>query len=125
MTPRTQIAVEAWGEVPDWVMILIDACDQPGSSQNQVAKLLGFSAPVVSQVLRKDYRGNMANFEYRVRAVFMPDMVQCPAIGPIGTPDCLRWQDEAKAGLRSATPHMVRMHNQCTRCPRYIEAQQL
>tara|TARA_R110002094_G_scaffold160396_11_gene145829 strand:- start:1317 stop:1691 length:375 start_codon:yes stop_codon:yes gene_type:complete len=119
MTPRMEMAIEAWGNVPDWVSALVDACDAKGASQNKVAKRLGFSAPVVSQVLRREYPGNMGNVEKRVRAIYTPGTITCPALGPIGSEDCLNWQDNAKA-LITANPIKVRMYRACRKCPRYI-----
>jgi hypothetical protein len=112
------MARDEWGTLPDWVQALIEACDASGSSQNKVAKRLGFSAPVISQVLRNEYRGNMHNVEKRVRAIFAPDVVVCPALGTISSADCLDWQDAA-AELKSSTPHAVRMFCACQNCPRY------
>lgn len=124
MTPRMDIAKDAWAEVPVWLEALVRACDELGS-QNKVAIKLGFSASVISSVLRNEYKGNMRNFEYRVRAVYMPDAVNCPAVGEIQSADCLDWQDEARSGVPSSSPIKVRMRKQCVKCPRYIEAGQL
>ena len=52
--PADEIAKQYWGDdVPDWVMRLAEQC--MASSQNQVAKNLGYSASVVNQVLRHKY----------------------------------------------------------------------
>lgn len=116
MSPRMEIAKEAWGEVPDWIAALVTACDARNSSQNKVALRLGFSGSVVSSVLRKDYRGAMDRVEARVRAIFIPGTVNCPALGPIGTEGCLAWQDRS-VELTSASPNVVRMFIACRDCP--------
>lgn len=123
MTPRQQIAADSWDVVQDWVGALVAACDAKGASQNTGAKRLGFSATVVSQVLRNDYPGNMANVESRVRAILTPNDVNCPALGPIDSADCLAWRDKADA-LNSVSPIIVRMYGACRRCPRYTQEDQ-
>ena len=119
MSDRMQNAKSAWGEVPDWVAALIAACDKPRSSQNKVAKELGRSPAVISSVIHNSYRGDMADVEERVRAVFLSEQVRCPALDLISTADCLRWRDEA-AELK-AGPMMVRMYRACHACPRFTK----
>lgn len=117
-TNRTLIATDAWGDIPLWVRILIDACDEEGSSQNKVAKRLGYSAPVVTQIIRKSYKGDMAGLEKRVLSIFNPTSVKCPALDIITTEQCTHWQDSA-ASLQSASPMIVRMYVACRSCPIY------
>ncbi|APE43628.1 hypothetical protein BOO69_09535 [Sulfitobacter alexandrii] len=118
MSPRMDMAQECWGVLPDWVEALVNACDADGSSQNKVARRLKFSATVISQVLRNEYKGSLGNIERRVRAIYAPGTVQCPALGPISSEDCLTWQDDA-GELRSSAPMTVRMFRACRKCPRY------
>lgn len=114
-----QIAQEAWGgEVPDFVEALVRACDAAGSSQNKVASKIGYSGAVISQIIRNSYGAETGTLEARVRAVYMDGAVDCPALGSIEAAGCLAWRDKAKA-LRSASPLVVQMFNQCRRCPRY------
>lgn len=116
------VALDAWGDVPDWINALVKACDAPGSSQNKVAKLIGVNGSAISQLIRKTYPANTSSMEYRVRAVLMPEIINCPALGPLESSDCLRCQDIARKPLMSATPYIVRMHRQCRRCPKFREA---
>lgn len=120
LSNRMLIATDAWGEVPRWVLVLVEACDAEGSSQNKVAKRLGYSAPVVSQIIRKDYKGDMIGLEKRVLAIFDPTSVKCPALEMITTEQCITWQDKASE-LNSASPLIVRMFAACRRCPRFTE----
>ncbi|MEL7098259.1 MAG: hypothetical protein AAGM84_05455 [Pseudomonadota bacterium] len=116
MSERMQAAQEAWGDVPDWIEALVEACD--ATSQNKVAARLDRSATVISQVLRGTYPGNLDNVERRVRAVFLAEQVDCPALGPISSEDCLAWQDKAKEE-RATTPLNVTITRSCRRCPRF------
>ncbi|MDJ0628556.1 MAG: helix-turn-helix transcriptional regulator [Rhodobacter sp.] len=109
------IARAHWGAgLPDWVARL--AGEVAASSQNRVARRLGLSASVLSQVLRNKYPGSMANVEDAVRAILMRDLVDCPTLGALPRPDCAAWRRKARRfvgsnGLR------VRMYRACSRCP--------
>ena len=116
MSERLEIAREGWGETPpDWILALVAACD--GSSQNKVAGRLGLSAATVSQTLRREYRGDMARIEDRVRSILLGDAVTCPALGEVSAETCLRWRDLSPT-LTSASPMRVRMFNACNGCSR-------
>lgn len=123
MSARREIADDAWGVVPDWIDALVKACDAKGASQNKVAGRLGYSGSVVSQVLRKDYAGDMHRLETRVRDIFLGGEITCPALGEIKSEACLKWRDLA-ADLTSASPIRVRMFNACKRCDRNQQAEE-
>ncbi|MGR3433519.1 MAG: hypothetical protein ACU0CO_01320 [Shimia sp.] len=116
MSERMDIAVAAWGTPPDWIVALVRACDE--TSQNRCAVRLGFSAAVISQTIRRTYAGQYDNVEKRVRAILLSVEIACPAIGPISSADCLRWQDEAET-LTSGSPVRVRMFKACRACARF------
>lgn len=113
------IALDAWKTLPDWLEVLIVACDAPGSSNSKVAKSLGRSPGVISEVLRNRYKGDMTDFENRVRDVLCAEQVKCPALNWISSADCLHWRDEA-TDLKSG-PMMVRMYRACHACPRFTK----
>ncbi|MGD1880820.1 MAG: hypothetical protein ACFB11_00680 [Paracoccaceae bacterium] len=116
MSERMAVAHDAWGEVPDWVVRLVEACDAKGQSQGKIAKKLGCTPGVVSAVIRNNYKADPGRIEDRVRAVFMPTSVQCPALGEISSADCMRWLDR-KDHDHSAMPLFVRMRKACKTCP--------
>lgn len=113
-----QIAREAWGDVPDWVEAIVVECDR--TSQGKVAKRMGRSPSVVSQVIRNVYNGAMPAIEDRARAVFCETQQKCPALGWISSADCLGWRDQA-AELTSSSPIRVRMFRACNACPVYTK----
>lgn len=117
MSDRMIIAKDAWGTVPDWLEALIAACDKPGSSQSKVAKELGRTPGVISEVMRNRYKGDMKDFEDRVRAVYFETQIKCPALDWISTADCLQWRDEATELKQGAM--MVRMYRACNACPHF------
>lgn len=119
MSDRLNIAKDAWKEVPDWVLAMIEACDMPGSSNRKVANKIGRSPGVISEVLRNRYKGDMSDFEERVRAVYCSEDITCPALGEISSADCLHWRDEASE--LKAGPMMVRMYRACLACPRHTK----
>ena len=123
MSDRMDLAAIAWeqkgGELPDWIIALVHACDQPGSSQNRIAKRIGYEGGVVSSVIRNSYKASTDQIEERVRAILMPTEIQCPAQGQIDTAACMKWRGHAKA-LTSASPSRVSMFVACNKCPRHI-----
>lgn len=116
MSGPLQIAEEAWGTpLPDWVRVLALACAR--SSQVAVAKELGRSPAVVSQVLRKRYGAEMDRFEERVRGLYLDGRVMCPALGDLPTNECQDWRDKARS-FAVGNPLRVRMFRACAGCPR-------
>lgn len=116
MTGPLQIAEEAWGTpLPDWVRVLALACAR--SSQVAVAKELGRSPAVVSQVLRKRYGAEMDRFEERVRGLYLDGRLMCPALGELPTNECQDWRDKARS-FAVGNPLRVRMFRSCASCPR-------
>lgn len=119
MSNRLTIARAAWGTpLPDWINALVQACDAPGASQNKVAARLSVSAATVSQVLRNSYAGDTVRIEARVRAAFVDEDVDCPAINTISAEACMSWRDRAR-NLTSAAPNVVRMFRACRACPKF------
>lgn len=108
-------ARSAWGpQMPDWVGLLAEA--SAASSQNQVAKRLGVSATLVSNVLAARYTGDMERIEDIVRGIYDRKVVQCPAVGEMASDQCRKWR--AKASKKSTTSAMtVIMRRACNRCP--------
>ncbi|QBF31533.1 helix-turn-helix transcriptional regulator [Thalassococcus sp. S3] len=118
ITDRMYVALDAWGEVPAWVEALVKACDEKGSSQNKVAKRLGYTGSVVSAVIRNRYPAGMEAIEDRVRAIYLPEDVTCPTLGAISSEVCLGWRDQVRAKTGSG-PFAVRMRKACPKCPRF------
>lgn len=112
-------AQDAWGgDMPDWVHALATACES--SSQNKVARKLGYSAPLVSQVLRRKYTGDMKAVEDVVRGVFMAGVVDCPAVGRLALNECRNWRRKApKPTHGNALDN--RMSRACRKCPIYLQ----
>lgn len=122
MSDRMDVAREGWGgAVPDWVEALVKACDQ--SSQTKVARRVGYTAAVVSQVIRNSYPARREAIEDRVRAIYLDGLIDCPALGELSAEACLHWRDRANK-LTSSSPAIVRMFRACSKCPRHARSQE-
>ncbi|KAB2772144.1 transcriptional regulator [Brucella anthropi] len=105
----------AWGSViPDWIVILAEACDR--ESQSAISRKVGYSASAVSQVLSNSYQnGDIGRVELAVRGALMAEIVRCPALGDIARNVCISWQ---RKPFSTANAHNVRMFHECrSRCP--------
>jgi hypothetical protein len=113
-----QIAQTAYdGKVPEWIRLLVNACDAQGSSQNLVAKRMGYSGATISYLIHNNYGADLNLIKERVLVIYAPERVACPALGDIGSEDCLGWRMDAVT-LTSAAPLAVRMFRACRKCPR-------
>lgn len=102
----------AWGEaMPDWVAALADAAD--ATSQAQVADRLGYSAAVVSCVLRDRYAGDLASVRQAVEGALMRASVDCPVLGELRADRCLA---EQRKPLSASSPQRVRLWRACRSC---------
>ena len=111
-----ETARAAWGEaLPDWVRVLAEQCKR--SSQAAVARDLGRTGAVISQVIRNCYPAGTARIEERVRGVFMAGTVECPAMGPLELHHCQDWREMA-ATFAHGNPLRTRMFRACLACPR-------
>ena len=100
MTTPLDIARAHWPKpLPDWVEVLANKCAD--MTQREVGARIGYSAGMVSQLLRNRYRGNLAAIEEAVRGAWMGAKVTCPVMGSIPTSN-----------------HRARMHRACNSCPR-------
>lgn len=115
MTSPIDTAKAAWGDpLPDWIEVLATQCDE--TSQAKVANRIGYSGGMVSQLLRKRYKGNLAAVEKAVRGAWMGAKVACPVMGDLPTDACLAWQKKAKRFVPS-NRHRARMYQACRSCP--------
>ena len=118
MTPITPLATAraAWVDgLPDWVEALAIECGR--SSQNAVAKELGRSSALISQVLRNKYPGNLTAIEDRFRGLFLHARVSCPALGDLPSNECQDWREKAREFVPTNSQRS-RMFAACKVCPR-------
>lgn len=114
-----ETARAAWGDaLPDWVEALALACSR--TSQAAVARQLGRTGAVVSQVLRNSYPAKLDRIEERVRGVLMAFEVDCPGMGPIKTDVCQDWRAKATR-FSYSSPTRRRMYRACHKCPRFVK----
>ena len=104
--------------LPDWIEVL--AVESGRTSQAAVAKRIGRSAAVISQILRRAYPADMARIEERVRGVFLDAKVLCPALGDLPAQTCQDWRAKA-ASFAIGNPLRTRMYRACNTCPRHLQ----
>ena len=83
-------------------------------SQTKVAKLLGYSAATISQVLGGSYQGGLDNFLAKVEEVFGSTTVQCPIRGKILLGKCVK---ERRQPFTMSNPVSVQTYRTCKKCP--------
>lgn len=116
MTTPLDIARAHWPKpLPDWVEVLANKCAD--MTQREVGARIGYSAGMVSQLLRNRYRGNLAAIEEAVRGAWMGAKVTCPVMGSIPTTTCQTWQRKARTFIPTSN-HRARMYRACNSCPR-------
>ncbi|WP_121064686.1 hypothetical protein [Chachezhania antarctica] len=121
MNSQLEIARAAWGpEIPDWVVTLARECAQ--ASQNKVAAQLGYSAALVSQVLRRKYPGDLRAVETAVRGAYEEFVIACPALGEIAPKLCQEWRGKARK-YSNENSQRVRMFRACNACPHFRKEQ--
>ncbi|WP_048646575.1 hypothetical protein [Nitratireductor soli] len=92
-------ALNAWGNVPDWVGELAALADREGLRGAE--KRVGYSASAISTVINGCYRGDMGRVEETVRGALMGHVVECPVLSEIGRDQCLTWQKKPFAATSS------------------------
>lgn len=92
----------------DWIAVLRARCAE--TSQAAVARRIGYSAAVISLVLKGDYRGSLTAVEAAFRDAFMPDTITCPVLGDILRPECAEHQARPFGG---ANPTHTDLYRAC------------
>ena len=93
------------------------AVECAATSQNRVASLLGRSAAMVSQVLRRKYPADLGPLEEMFKGVFQEARVECPELGLMPANECQDWRRKGRS-FASGNPLRVRMFRACAHCPR-------
>jgi hypothetical protein len=105
-------ASAAWGEPPDWIVILAEEANRAGAAD--VARRLDYSASVISQCLSASYRGDLRRLEEIVRGALMGSTVLCPVLDEIGRDQCRR---EQRTPFRATNSTRARLVRACRTCP--------
>lgn len=106
-------ATAAWGEPPDWVIVLAQEAQR--TSGAAAAKRINYSPATVSQVISNSYRGDIGRVAEMVRGALMEATVDCPVLGEIGRDRCL---DEQAKPFAATSAHRAQLWHWCQgRCP--------
>lgn len=95
-----------WGDPPDWVVALAQACQR--ERQTAVAGKLGVSGSMLSGILARTYPGHYDRVEQLVRGIYMGEQVDCPVLGEIGRARCLEEQSRPFAATSSVRARLYR-----------------
>jgi hypothetical protein len=99
----------AWGDaLPDWVETLAHEANRTTSAK--AARRIGYSGAVLSHVFSKNYPGDIARVEAKVRGALMSATVTCPILGEIGLDHCLNEQKMPNTGASSIR---AKVHRAC------------
>jgi DNA-binding transcriptional regulator YdaS (Cro superfamily) len=99
-------------EKSGWIEALRVACAE--RSQKVVAAEIGYSQPVVNQVLRGVYTGNVTRVQAAVEGALMHGEVDCPVLGLIPRQRCIEYQ---RRPFMPTNPTAVMLYRACRRCP--------
>ncbi len=108
-TDFTAKARAAWGEdVQEWVLAL--AAEATRTSASAVATRLGYSPPVISEVIANRYRGDVSRVAEKVAGAFLGAEVGCPVLGAIGRDQCL---EEQRKPFMTTSSVRTRLYRAC------------
>jgi hypothetical protein len=100
-------AIRNWGEaMPDWVRALAEEASR--SSGTEMARRLGYSPALVTQVINATYRGDTATVEAKVRGLLLNETVDCPVLGDLTRDRCLSEQKMSRIGSSSLRARISR-----------------
>lgn len=99
--------------------MLVLAREADRTSQNKVAKRIGRTGSLVSQVIANKYGASLDLVEESVRGALMSEKADCPGMGePIPRDVCQAWRQKAKK-YSGHNAQRVAMFRACRRCPIY------
>ncbi len=104
-------ALEAWEDIPDWIVALAEAATRDGL--RETGKRIGYSPSVASQVLGHKYAGDYGRIEAIVRGAYMAEVVECPVLGEIGRDQCRREQSTPFVATNSSRARLKRACKTC------------
>jgi hypothetical protein len=106
-------AKSAWGKaMPAEVSVLAKACAE--RSAKDVARLIGYSAGAVSNVIANKYRGDLSAVCAKIRGALMGETVNCPVLGEIGRDRCMQ---EQRTPFHASNSTRARLFHACKTCP--------
>ncbi len=91
-----------------WISELRSACTRLG--QKEVARRIGYSPAVISQVVNGKYPGDLGRVQAQVEGVLMKRVVDCPMLGEV-TLDVCRGHQRRK--FSTTNPMRVQMYRAC------------
>jgi hypothetical protein len=107
---RAQVA---WNNNPPVeITALAEACNRRSAAA--VARDLGYSPAVVSQLIANKYPGDVARVIDKIRGLLLGETVDCPVLGELARHRCL---DEQRKPFSTSSSTRVRLYHACRTCP--------
>ncbi len=100
-------------KLPADVKAALAAAVTSAGKQTTVAAALNVSGPVVSQLLKDKYMGDVPTLAARIRGLYMAETVTCPVMGTLGRNHCLDYQARP---LAFTNPQRAALHKACQTC---------
>lgn len=100
-------------KLPPDVKAALAAAVKRAGTQTKVATELNVSGPVVSQLLKDSYMGDVPTLAARIRGLYMAETVTCPVMGTLGRNHCLDYQARP---LAFTNPQRAALHQACKTC---------
>jgi len=95
-------------QLEPWFLVLQEVCGK--STQAHAAKRIGYSAPVVNQVLAGNYKGDLKRVQRAVEGALMSVIVDCPVVGEIPQQKCIEHQ---RAPFAATSAARVQLYHAC------------
>jgi hypothetical protein len=105
-------AREGWLEVPPEIEAL--AVEAQKTSGTAVAKRLGYSPALISQLISGRYPGDVDLAKARIRGALMGEQVECPVLGSIPRDRCI---NESLRPFAATNSIRARLFHACKICP--------
>lgn len=89
---------------------IVSAVRSPNSSMSKVARDLGVSVTMISQVCGDKYASYSEKLEQAVRKVLLNETLVCPVLGEVSFADCDMQQN---IGCVATSPQRIRLYRAC------------
>jgi len=95
---------------PQIQQAIIDAVDRPGSSQSKIARDLGVSVTMISQVCGGKYNSHSEKLEQAVRKHLLNETLECPVLGEVTYAECDMQQN---LQCVPTSPQRIKLYRAC------------
>jgi len=91
------------------------------TSQRKVARDLGVSSALISQVLNGVYQSDTRRLQALVEGRLLGHCVQCPVLGELNRAQCVDYQESLEGS--TSNPYRIRLRHHCPECQHNLKAE--